>query len=49
MGKIIRGHSLLRMIIEGRMKGKKTRGKLRMMLLDRMRREDNSKLKKRAG
>src|SRR5688572_32427436 len=45
---IMRGDSLLRIIIEGRMEGKKTRGRPRMMLLDWMLKEDYSKLKERA-
>ena len=48
MGHIMRGDSLLRIIIEGRMEGKKTRGRPRMMLLDWMMEEDYSKLKERA-
>ena len=48
LGHIMRGDSLLRTIIEGRMEGKKTRGRPRMMLLDWMMEEDYSKLKERA-
>ena len=43
------GDYLLRTIIEGRMEGKKTKGRLRMMLLDWMMKEGYSKLKERAG
>src|SRR6218665_962957 len=49
LGHIMRGDSLLRTIIEGRMEGKKKRGKPRMMLLDWMLTEDYSKLKEKAG
>src|SRR6218665_3645495 len=49
LGHIMRGDSLLRTIIEGRMEGKKKRGRPRMMLLDWMLKEDYSKLKERAG
>ena len=49
LGHIIRGDSLLRTIIEGRMEGKKKRGRLRMMILDLMMKEDYGKLKERAG
>src|SRR5688572_21649614 len=49
LGHIMRGDSLLRIIIEGRMEGKKTRGRPRMLLLDWMMEdryiEDYSKLK----
>ena len=48
LGRIMRGDSLLRIIIEGRMEGKKTRGRPRMMLLDWMMEEDYGKLKERA-
>jgi len=48
LGHILRGDSLLRIIIEGRMEGKKTRGRPRTMLLDWMMEEDYSKLKERA-
>jgi len=48
LGHIMRGDSLLRAIIEGRMEGKKTRGRPRIMLLDWMM-EGYSKLKERAG
>ena len=48
LGHIMRGDSLLRTIIEGRMEGKKTRGRPRMMLLDWMMEKDYSKLKERA-
>ena len=48
LGHIMRGDSLLRIIIEGRMEGKKTRGRPRMMLLDWMMEEDYSKLKERS-
>ena len=36
-------------IIEGRMEGKKKRGRPRMVLLDWMLKEDYSKLKEKAG
>ncbi len=49
LGHIMRGDSLLRTIIEGRMEGKKKRGRPRMMLLDWMLKEDYSKLKEKAG
>ena len=45
LGHIMRGDSLLRTIIEGRMEGKKTRGRPRIMLLDWMMKEGYSKLK----
>ena len=45
----MRGDSLLRTIIEGRMEGKNKRGRPRMMLLDWMMKEDYGKLKKKAG
>jgi len=45
----MRGDSLLRTIIEGRMEGKTKRGRPRVMLPDWMSREDYSKLKERAG
>src|SRR6218665_3265029 len=48
LGHIMRGDSLLRTIINGRMEGKKKRGRPRMMLLDWMMKEDYSKLKARA-
>src|SRR6218665_3157014 len=46
---IMRGDSLLRTIIEGRMEGNKKGGRPRMMLLDWMMKEDYSKLKEKAG
>jgi len=46
---IMRGDSLLKTIIEGRMKGKKKRRRPRMMLLDWMMKEENSKFKERGG
>src|SRR6218665_428316 len=49
LGHIMRGYSLLRTIIDGRMEGKKKRGRPRMMLLDWMLKEDYSKLKEKAG
>jgi len=45
----MRGDSLLRTIIEGRMEGKKKGGRPRMMLLDWMMKENYNKLKERAG
>jgi len=45
LGHIMRGDSLLRIIIEGRMGRKKKKVKPRMMLLDWMLKEDYSKLK----
>jgi hypothetical protein len=36
LGHTIKGNSLLRTIIEGRMTGKKTRGRPKMMFLDSM-------------
>jgi len=36
-------------VFEGRMEGKKKKGRSRMMLLDWMMKEDYSKLKERAG
>ena len=45
----MRGDSLLRTRIEGRMEGKKKRGRPIMKLLDWMMKEDYSKLKGRAG
>ena len=36
IGHILRGESLLRTVLEGRIPGKKTRGRPRMMLLDWM-------------
>ena len=48
LGHIMRGGSILRTIIEGRMEGKK-RGRPRMMLLDWMMKEEYRKLKERAG
>jgi len=47
LGHIMRGDSLLRTIIEGRMEWEKKRP--RIMLLDWMMKDDYSKLKKRAG
>ena len=49
LGHIMRGGFLLRTIIEGRMEGKKKKGRPRMMLLDWMLKEDYSKLKEKAG
>jgi len=49
LGHIMRGDSLIRTIIEERMEEKKKRGRPRMMLLDRMMKEDYSTLKERAG
>jgi len=49
LGHIMRGDSLLRTVIEGRMEGKKKRERPRMMLLDWMMKDDYSKLKERAG
>jgi len=49
LGHIMRGDSILRIIIEGRMEGKKKRGRPRMMLRDWMLKEDYSKLKEKAG
>ena len=43
----MRGDSLLRIIIEGRMEGKNLRGRPRMMLLDWMMEEDYSKLRRK--
>ena len=34
IGHVLRGDSLLKVVIDGRMKGKKTRGRMRMKLLD---------------
>jgi len=45
----MRGDSLIRTMIEGRMEGKKKRGRPRMMLLDWMMKEDYCKLNERAG
>ena len=49
LGHIMRGDSILRTIIVGRMEGKKKRGRPRIMLPDWMLKEDYSKLKERAG
>ena len=49
LGLIMRGDSLLRTIIEGRMEGKKKRGRPRMMLLDWMLKKDYRKSKEKAG
>ena len=49
LGYVMRGDSLLKAIIEGRMEGNKTRGRPRMMLLDWMMEEGYSKLKQKAG
>jgi len=49
LGHIMRGDSLLRIIIEGRIEGKQKRGRPRMMLLDWMMKYAYSKLKERAG
>src|SRR6218665_2074133 len=49
LGHIMRRNSLLRTIIEGRIEGKKKRGRPRMMLLDWMLKEDYSKLKEKTG
>ena len=46
---LMRGDSLLRTLIEGKMEGKKKRGRPRMMLLDWMLKEDYRRLKERAG
>ena len=48
LGQIMRVDSLLRTILEGRMEGKKTRGRPRMKLLDWMVEKDYSELKERA-
>ena len=48
IGHILRGESLLRMIIEGRMEGKRKRGRQRQKLLDWMLEEDYRKLKEEA-
>jgi len=45
----MRGDSLLKTIIEGRMEGKKKTGTPRMMLLDWMMKENFIKLKEGAG
>jgi len=45
----MRGDSLLRATIDGRMEGKKKRGSPGMMSLNRMMKEDYIKLKERAG
>lgn len=41
IGHVLRGESLFRTVIEGRLKGKKTRGRPRMMFLDWMTKEFN--------
>ena len=48
IGHILRGESLLRMIIEGRVEGKRKRGRQRQKLLDWMLEEDYQKLKEEA-
>ena len=48
MGHIMRGDSLLREIMEGQLKGKRTRGRPRNMLLDWMMEKDYKDLKERA-
>ena len=48
IGHILRGESLLRMIIEGRVEGKRKRGRQRQKLLDWMLEEDYRKLKEDA-
>lgn len=47
LGLIMRG--LPKTIPEGRMEVKRTIGRLRMILLDKVMKEDNSKSKERAG
>jgi len=41
---ILRGNSLLRTALEGKMEGKRTRGKPRIKMLDRIMTEGHSKL-----
>ena len=48
IGHTLRGDSLLRTIIEGKMEGRKTRGRPRQMLLDWMMTYDYRKLKEEA-
>ena len=49
LGHVMRGDSLIRIITQKRMKGKKKRGRPRMIFLYWMMKEEYKKLKERAG